>query len=125
MALPDFIIDTNPNKFTKRTKFTPEEKEKYLRNITIVKIDGEVHDKRRQMYTDYYQFEKFRNKGIRVVIIRNENIKRKDKKNHKELFEKIERLSEYEKLDAYNEYLKSKEFEENFKVPVEFIYRRK
>lgn len=98
ISRPDYILDFNDGKID-------------LKKIGILRIDGAVHDRiKATRISDYYIWQAFKERGIKVFIIRNETFLELTVKELREIFQgiKVCMLSN----DAYDRYARSKEFEE-------------
>ena len=80
---PDFILDFNTGDMkshyqyhTARRKLDMLEKyhDEYVAKLGIIRIDGGQHDTFHQQKKDYKQYMNFKDSGIKVFIIRNEDI---------------------------------------------------
>lgn len=99
ISRPDYILDFNiDNKID-------------LKKIGILRIDGAVHERiKATRISDYYIWQAFKDRGIKVFILKNETFLELTVKELRDMFAgiKVCMLSN----DAYDRYTRSKEFEE-------------
>ena len=83
LSRPDFILDFNNDEarlqYRKDVQYHRLDNIKlyqseYLKKIGVIRLDGSIHDKHKQMIKDYWQLQGFKEKGVKVFIVRNEEI---------------------------------------------------
>jgi hypothetical protein len=131
MARPDFILDFNNSQARLQYQSdcmnhnTPNIKlyrNEYMKKVGVVRIDGGVHDTKSQSIKDYKQWKNFCDQGIKLFIVKNEDIdlmleERKD--NGKSMLELCRSIGECVIDEAeYIKYTKSPEFQERTRKPM-------
>lgn len=81
-----------------------------FKKIAVLRIDGAVHDRiKSTRISDYHILQSFRDRGIKVFIIRNETFVEKTVKELRDIFTDIKLMMEndalYEKYINTNEYI--------------------
>lgn len=83
LARPDFIIDFNNDEarlqYKKDVQYHRLDniklyQDEYLKKVGIVRIDGGIHNKKRVMIRDYWQYMDFKTRGIKVFIVQNDDL---------------------------------------------------
>jgi hypothetical protein len=102
ISRPDFILD-----------FSDFDSSVQIRNkrsrIGILRIDGAVHDRiKATRISDYHILQSFKERGIKVFIIKNEELAEKTIKEIREMFSNIKLMMEDDNL--YDKYINSKEY---------------
>lgn len=83
----------------------------------IIRVDGGVHQKRRQANHDYWQVKDFRQRGWRVFIILNEELSKKEPEKNKEIAHKISDMMSWSD-EKYQAWFDSPEMQERVrKIP--------
>lgn len=131
LARPDIILDFNDDDIRLRYRQDCQHhrinsinnyKKEYFTKISIVRIDGSVHDKQTTRIKDYIQYKTFVELGVKVFIVRNEDIDkllldRKD--NGKELLKLCHMIGDATiDEEKYKEYCQDKDFIERTMKPV-------
>ena len=127
LSRPDFILDFNNDEarlqYRKDVQYHRLDNIKlyqseYLKKIGVVRIDGSIHDKKRQKIKDYWQYMSFKEKGVKVFIIQNDDIDRMLADNGKELLEHCHLIGNccIDEAD-YLKYCQNKDFLERVNKP--------
>lgn len=83
IARPDFILDFNSEEIKARykhdtqhrsTEKIKEYQQEYAKKVGVVRIDGSIHQKKSQRIKDYWQYQSFKEAGIKVFIVQNFDI---------------------------------------------------
>lgn len=126
-ARPDFIIDFNNPEARQQYNHDTHHRmmqnislyrEEYMKKVGIVRIDGTVHNTHTQAVKDYWQVENFKNAGVKVFIVTNDDIDRMLQNNGKELLEHAHMIGDciiHE--DDYIKYCQNKDYLERTKRP--------
>lgn len=129
LSRPDFILDFNIRadrlKYAKDCmkgdlKAIGEYKKEYFARVSMIRIDGGVHMRKYQRIKDYHQYQNYKEKGIKVFIVQNdeldEMIERRDEgKGILRLCDQIMKATINERL--YERYCSSKDFQERVRCP--------
>jgi hypothetical protein len=85
LARPDFVIDFNNNDARIQYKYDTNHRrvdninlyqKEYLKKVGIIRIDGSIHNKQSQRVKDYWQYKNFREHGLKVFIVTNDDLDR-------------------------------------------------
>lgn len=84
IARPDFILDFNTEEMRARYKHDTHHHQaqkieegyraEYMKKVSIIRIDGSIHQKKTQRIKDYHQYNSFRDAGVKVFIVQNIDI---------------------------------------------------
>lgn len=129
-ARPDFAIDFNTEEMrsqyhsdviNQRLDNIMKYHDKYMTKVGIVRIDGGVHKLYHQQKKDYKQYTSFKESGIKVFIVTNEDIDNllEIGDNGKSMLEKVKFIGDcILDDDLYNNvYCKDKDFQERVAIP--------
>lgn len=129
MSRPDFVLDYNTDELrdlyrthTRHHKIEniKEYQEEYMSKVSIVRIDGSIHQKQSQMVKDYHQYMNYSCRGVKVFIVQNELIDDmiSIKDNGKSLLKMCHDIGEATiNPILYEKYHKSKDFQALIKKP--------
>lgn len=128
---PDFVLDLNTTEMRaqyhndviyQRLDNIMKYHAKYMEKVGIVRIDGGVHNTHNQKKKDYKQYTSFKDSGIKVFIVTNEDIDNllEVQDNGKSMLEKCKFIGDCVlDNDMYNNvYCKDKDFLERVTCPV-------
>lgn len=83
IARPDFILDFNSDEMRIKYKHDTHHhqaqkiqdyRDEYMKKVSIIRIDGSIHQKKTQRIKDYHQYNSFRDAGVKVFIVQNIDI---------------------------------------------------
>lgn len=127
---PDFIMDFNKDTLRNHYRHHTTKKDlellkgyhdEYIKNLGIVRIDGGNHDTYSQQKKDYKQYTNFKDSGIKVFIIRNEDIDNmlEETPNGDSLLKKAKFIGDcvIDDMLYENVYCRDKDFQERTKKP--------